>query len=300
MPLFSPVTAGLGIYGDGSDGVVTFDGVATVLGLVPAANVYTLARDLFLRDGSAINAGVAIVTNGFRLFCSGTLTNNGTIRWNGAAGTLGGAGAAQTVNGNGTVGTTAAIGGGGGNGNPTVGANGAALTRTQGGSGGNGGAGGTGAAGTGGVAAPPAQVAGTLRFMPLSVLGQLVQGNNSFVQTAGGQGAGGGGGDGTNSGGGGGAGGGIVLVAARYLAGTGAIQARGGTGGAGAATGNTGGGGGGGGGLVLVTSGSVVIGSPNSIAGQSIDANGGALGAHFGTGADGVAGSSGTVILVPN
>jgi hypothetical protein len=300
--------SGVGVYGDSSDGVRTFDGTTTILGIVPSGNTYTLARDVFLADGSTINTGVSIITNGFRVFCAGTLNNNGTIQWNGAAGTLGGAGGGYTQNTNSTFNDNTnganAPGGQGGTGATGAGGAGASVTRANGGSGGSGGLGGTGAAGAAGTATAPTTRSGGafgFRAVPFSVLGFVTQiSSGQVISVSGGAGGGGGGGDATNLGGGGGAGGGVVVVSARLFAGTGAMQARGGVGGAGAATGNTGGGGGGGGGIVLVTSGSVVVGSPNTIPGQTIDANGGALGALHGTGANGVAGAAGAVILVPN
>ena len=83
-----------GIYGDGSDGSPTWDGSTVVLGITPSASSYTLTRDIYL-GSSTINIGISIITNGFRIFCNGTLTNNGIIKWNGNDGTnLGVAGAA--------------------------------------------------------------------------------------------------------------------------------------------------------------------------------------------------------------
>lgn len=53
--------------------------------MVPAANVYTMTRDIYLTD-CTINSGVFINTAGYRIFGTGTLTNNGTIRNNGGNG----------------------------------------------------------------------------------------------------------------------------------------------------------------------------------------------------------------------
>src|SRR5579862_2023017 len=80
------------VYGDGSDGVVTFTGTTARLGLTPSSKVYTLTRDVYLASGSAIGTGVTIAAGGYRLFCQGTLTNNGTIQSNGhaASGATGG------------------------------------------------------------------------------------------------------------------------------------------------------------------------------------------------------------------
>jgi hypothetical protein len=145
---------GVGVYGDGSDGAVTFDGSTTLLTLAPSSSVYTLTRDIYLADGSIINNGVTIKTGGFRVFCAGTLTNNGSILWNGnaASTTTGGAiigssnSSINTFTGSGTaIGTLGANGGTGAGANGTA-QTGAACAGAQGGTGGTGtsGAGGTG------------------------------------------------------------------------------------------------------------------------------------------------------------
>jgi hypothetical protein len=307
-PTFQALPAasgGLAIYGDGSDGTQTFDGSTTILGVVPSSNIYTLTRDIFLAAGT-INNGVTIKPNGFRIFCAGTLTNNGSIIYNGnaASGATGGAAQAAVVaptqDGANRVGTA------GGNGSTTNGANGTAFAsgvRLGGGVGGAAGAGSGGTAGAGGTGTAPTVNDGGVHHAMPALIGSMGSWG-SLTQTikwlGGGSGGGGGGGDTTNSGGGGGSGGGVVYVFARAFAGTGVIQARGGAGANGVA-GNTGGGGGGGGGVVYVISGSVVLGSPNTISGQTIDANGGAKGLLSGTGsADGSNGATGTVILIPN
>src|SRR5437870_292192 len=74
-----------GMFGDGSDGAVTFDGSSTVLGLVPSSSTYTLNRSIFC-SAITVNGGVTIRTAGYRIFCTGTLTNSGTITNAGAAG----------------------------------------------------------------------------------------------------------------------------------------------------------------------------------------------------------------------
>src|ERR1043166_3260806 len=67
-----------GMFGDGSDGAVIFDGTTAVLGLVPSASAYTLNRSIFC-SSITINGSVKIKTAGYKIFCTGTLTNNGTI-----------------------------------------------------------------------------------------------------------------------------------------------------------------------------------------------------------------------------
>jgi len=294
---------GLGVYGDGSDGAHTFDGSTTILGMVPSGNAYTLARDIFL-SSSTINVGVSIITNGFRLFCQGTLTNNGTIQWNGNPGastnttSLGGA---TLSNANSSI-RTGTQGSAGGNGNNAT--NGSAGTSNGtaalGGAGGHGGASGAGqSGGAGGTVTPPTVLMGSLRYLPSAIQGWLNASGATFQGILCGAGGGGGGGDGTGTGGGGGGGAGIVIVAAAAFAGTGTISANGGAGGNGFSNiGNSGGGGGGGGGVVIVISGSV---SGGVISGQTVTATGGNHGSSVGAGGGTVTnGSSGTVILVPN
>lgn len=299
------VPGGLGIYGDGSDGVITFDGTTTVLGLAPSSSVYTLARDILLAGGSTINSGVTIVTNGFRIYCQGTLVNNGAIGWNGNNGgngtTVGGTGgtaltsSTSSINGPASSGNIGAPGGAGATG---AGSTGGALTHAAGGAGGHG-ATGSSAGGTGGTVTAPTAAAGTYRALPAALTGQVpTPGTGAVEGLLGGAGGGGGGGDATNAGGGGGGGGGPVIVIAWAITGTGTISSNGGKGGNGNTTGNTGGGGGGGGGPLWVVSGSVVGGA---IVGQTITATGGAVGTAHGTGgASGTAGANGNVVLIPN
>lgn len=301
----NPITitggAGLGIYGDASDGAQTFDGAATILGMAPSSNVYTMTRDIFL-GSSTINNGVSIISSGFRLLCQGTLTNNGTIQYNGANGGNGGSGtggsAGAALNNVGSISTSSVWGTAGGAGATGAGSTSSAQsTAALGGRGGHGANGANGSGQSGTVTVPTASM-GTLRLLPYALIGMLYGGAGTWQQVFGGTGGGGGGGDNTNGGGGGGGAGGLVVVAAKAFAGTGNIRARGGNGGNGFGTGNTGGGGGGGGGLVVVVSGSV---SGGAITGQTIDANGGSLGTSNGTGgANGAAGANGTTIIIPN
>src|SRR5438876_2198088 len=87
-----------GMFGDGSDGAVTFDGSSTVLGLVPSSSTYTLSRSIFC-SAITINSGVTIKTASYKIFCTGTLlinstaiiTNAGTAALN-AAGSSGSSG----------------------------------------------------------------------------------------------------------------------------------------------------------------------------------------------------------------
>src|SRR5258708_17230740 len=156
------------MFGDGSDGAAAFDG-STVLGLTAAGGTtYTLNRCIFCTDITVVS-GKTLNTAGYRIFCKGTLTNNGTISnagnagapgAGGAAGGAGGAAGTGLANNNDVGGSTS--GGTGGTGATSFGGTGLAGTNTlyaTGGGGGNGGNGGDGASsnhgtgGAGGVAA---------------------------------------------------------------------------------------------------------------------------------------------------
>lgn len=281
------------IYGDGSDLGPTFDGSSVVLGLTPSTNVYTLTRDLYMTTPT-INNGVTIITAGYRIFTTGILTNNGTISWNGNNGNVNTGGASlQAASGSFNQGVLGPAGA-----NSSVGSAGAtgtnSLANALGGRGGTGGTGTSGAGGAGGTLFAPGAGIQMPRSFPLALLGMALNGTLSFVNCGASSGGGSGGGDAGNAGGGGGGGGGIVIVIASKIAGTGSIQARGGNG-ATHAAGNTGGGAGGGGGVVIVVSGSATTGA---VAGQTIDANGGALANGNGTGTASTAGNAGTVILL--
>ncbi len=264
---------GLGIYGDGSDGSPTFDGSTAYTAFASrSGSVYTLTRDVWFVNPT-INTGVTVSTGGFRFFFQGTLTNNGTISWNGNAGVTNTAGAAldnaaATINNSTTAATVP--GGAGGAGGTGVGATGVSLTHGFGGIGGTGGAG-VSAGGAGGTMPAVGSTNGQLRSLPWAVIGYSWSGGGTVLIPSCGSGGGAGGGDGANDGGGGGSGGGIVIVVGKTFAGTGVIQAAGGAGGAGAtaSTLGCGGGGGGGGGIVIVVSSSV---SGGAIAGQAITA----------------------------
>jgi hypothetical protein len=98
--------------GDGSDGAVTFDGTTTVLGIVPSGSIYTMAKDIFCTS-ITINSGVTLKSSNYRIFCTGTLTNNGTINNSGNVGTAGGAGGTTTGNNQQGAGGPAGSGGAG-------------------------------------------------------------------------------------------------------------------------------------------------------------------------------------------
>jgi hypothetical protein len=284
-----------GIFCDGSDGAVTFDGSSTVLGLVPSGSNYTMTRDICC-NGCTINAGVAIFGS-WRFFDYGTLTLNGRIANNGGSG---GNGSTTT----GTAGSLAGSASGfmsrslaGGAGSTTNGANGGSVNAPNGCSAtggsapsGNGntctggaGGGGTGTGGAGGGASVVSDVVSDSRSFLESL--DMLTGRNNVTSINVGAGGGGGGGSTGFAGGGGGGGGAPVLVGAKRITGSGSIESKGGNGGNGNAGGNTGGGGGGAGGYVVVY---VLSGSF-----PTITVTGGTHGTGNGTGTNGGNGGSG-------
>ena len=277
---------GNAIYGDGSDGVVNFDGSATVLGIVPSSGIYTMNRDVLLASGSQVSGTAILNTAGYRIYCNGTFTVGASAtvsrRPANAAGATGGTLASQAVGG-GVTGSNGATG---------AGTRPSQTNNTLGGDGGAAGAGSGGAGGTSRGSTSPAAAVGAYRTIPQATLG-VVFSSGSGQMLLGGQGGASGGGDGTNAGGGGGSGGGVLILVAKSIVNNGSIAAPGGNGADGVA-GNAGGGGGGGGGVVFLVY--------NSFSGNAATAAGGTKGnkASGGTGSDGSNGASGTVITVSN
>lgn len=228
-----------GIFGDGSDGTVTI-----------SSNT-TLTRDMQYAN-LTVNAGVTLSTGGYKIFVSGTLTNNGTIA------NVGG-NASGATKGNGAPQGSLSGGPAGGNGGVTTGSSGS--TGSAGGwqssnTGQGGGSGASGAGGSGGSGGSPSAISSSRLPVATALTGYyfgVVAGlsGNGVMLTPGSGSGGGGGGDGTNSGGGGGGGGGCVLVCCKTLTGSGTFSANGGNG-ATPSTGNCGGGGAGTGGWVVV------------------------------------------------
>ena len=136
-----------GFFGPGTDGAVTLDGSTTYNNFSSlGGSTYTLTRDVWATS-LTINNSVTLKTANYRIFCQGTLTNNGTIS------NLGNAASGTGSSGNGASGGSAALsggraGGGGGTGVSGAGSNGSAAN--FGNPGGNGGAGTSGGVGTGG------------------------------------------------------------------------------------------------------------------------------------------------------
>ncbi len=313
-------------FGNGADGALTYDGSTTILGMVPAANVYTLTRDIY-GTTITVNSGVTIETAGYRIFANVLLSNAGTIKRtpnNGGnasgatAGTAGTALSSGTIYGGlaGIVGASGTSYGGIGTGNVgTAGTPGTAQTESIGvagvagaaGGAGGGDAGIAGAAGAAGARTASVQGIGNVAFATSMREFQLEV--IKYIKGASGTGGSGSGstrssGSAGNTGAGGGSGstGGIVWIAARVITNTGTISALGGNGGnggngsGGTANGGGGAGSGGSGGVVVliykgITLGTVTV--TGGTAGTAGTGNGGAA-----NGGAGTAGNTGVIIQI--
>jgi hypothetical protein len=274
--------------GDGSDGSPTFDGSTTILGMVPASNVYTLTRDFFF-DAPIINVGVTIKQAGFMMVCKGNCTLNGIIERNGNNATNS-TSTTSTAGGPLTGGRLPGSGGGGAgsnsNNNGTAAGNLTGQPQGYNTAGGAGGGNGVQLGGAGGTCTEAIAVSNGWRLAWSAMQGRTMLLSNFATVGPGG----GGGGSNTGSpGGGGGGGGGWCTVGALSFSGTGSIQAKGGNGGNGfAGGGNPGGGGGGRGGVIVVV---WVTGAQ-----PTCTVTGGTPGTGAGTGTSGIAGTDGLVV----
>ncbi|MBS2965463.1 hypothetical protein KGA66_20595, partial [Actinocrinis puniceicyclus] len=238
---------GYGVYGDGSDGAIVLDGTNTYgfIGRGSQANYYWALRDIYA-SSLTIAPGCTLQLAGggtaaFRLYCSGTLTNNGgyivTYVNSPASGAKAGSNltwgslvpganspAGSTANATGAAGTS------------VIGTWGKGATAV-GGAGGKNGSGTAG--GAGGTANPPNRMpGGTLpRALPQVATLSVTDGTGAPHYFAGGASGGAGAGDGTYAGGAGGPGGNPLFIAARGIVNVGTIAAYGGNGAA-AAGGN--------------------------------------------------------------
>ncbi|HEY4266764.1 MAG TPA: hypothetical protein VGM94_01100 [Galbitalea sp.] len=297
-----------GIFGTGGDGDLVFDGIATVAGMVPVANVYTMTRDLRPHN-MTINVGITVKTAGWRVFGSGNAAGPGLLQCsggnggNGGAANVGGVAGTSPVPGSvymrtlqpGGAGGTTGAGGGVGTLNPGnlyegftgTGGNSSGGNATGVGAGGGGGSG-TAIGGNGGSATPYTAL-GTSLFAPQCF--SFFVPNSAAVQIwAGGNAGGGGCGGGAGSGGGGGGGGpgGCVALIFRTISSSLQIQANGGNGGNAGGGVNPGGGGGGGGGLVVIvtTTPTNLLPTPQVNAGTG--GTGSGAGLHGGNGTNGL------------
>ena len=230
-----------------------------------AGGTFALTGDVYYINVT-IGVGATLNTNGWRLFVSGVLTNNGHIHNDGAnaVGAVGGAGGGTGTIGGGTSGATAT--------GTATGPSAVAAIRQLGGSGGHGGGGGLGVGGNGTFGLPPLSTNGGA-----AVLGDIgraiaVRDLANNICNGGSAGSAGGGSAGGGLAGGGGGGGGCVMVSARIITGTGTITANGGNGGdaVNGAGDNGGGGGSGGGGVIVVLY--------NSLSGVTFSATRGTVG----------------------
>lgn len=278
------------IYGDGSDGAATLDGTATVSWATKSGSIYTLTRDVFL-SGLTVSAAT-LATNGFRVFCTGTLTTA-------SGGAISADGVAAVNNTGGTASPTGTVLGGaaGGAGNSTSGNAGSNATNSLGGPGGANG----GSTASGGTVTQPSAALGSPRAFTASTFGHMVgisAGASAITALQGGAGGAGGGADGASTGGRGGGGGGVLCISARKIvcATSADFHATGGVGGAGSGGSWANGGGGGGGGVVLMAFAALTCAS--GFFSASVNCAGGAGGAKLSTGANGNAGTNGTLIQV--
>ena len=278
-----------GPYGDGSDGALLLNGTNTYPGISTLGSapnlVYVLIRDIYASSIDLTGTSAGVLTNGFRIFCTGTF-NTGTAATGspgGAGGTGGGAGGATPAGslcGSSVGGTSSST-----NGNP-----GTSSTLSM--SNGQAGAGGVGFGGTGGAAPTHNAPTNESRQLPDALMPcTWAAGVRSPI--FGGDGGGGGGGDTFYSGGGGGGGGGVVVVCARLITGSGILTVNGGAGGTPVAPAlQAGGGGGGNGGLLVIVTqslgGSVITNVAGGAAG--IASPGGSVATN------GFAGSSGKLV----
>ena len=289
----------LPVYGDGSDGAITFDGSTTYTFATLNGSTYTLTRDIFATT-ITVDILITVITGGYRVFAQNSLTVNGELHNNGSAGS-------GTTAGAGGLGGFFKAGGAGaaGLGTGSAGAAGTAQATPTANTwvGGLGGKGAMGRASnttfTGGMITSanitvPADADGGNRVPSnfINYLTRYVVGATNWQMTpsiGGGSGAKSATGTTATSGAGGG-GGGICFVAAPVITGSGVISANGGAGGNAAGTGgNFGGGGGGGGGVMCM------IAKTSDITPTAVGGNGGTTVIDTVTGTYPIATAQGTV-----
>ena len=277
----NPQAVFMNAFGDGSHGAATLDGTATVAwATLTGGNTYTMNRDAFCTT-LVLNNGITLITTGYHVFATQSITLNGAIVNDGANAS------SSTAPANTTGGSfwTFGKGGTGGTGNTAAGSAGA-----TGGVCGNAGTGGTGSGGAGGATGAGFSSAyGFLKSLTGLLTGAFTP-SGTIIPHWGGAGGGGGGGDTTNKGGAGGAGGNHVFLSSPSITitATGTISAKGGNGFT-PTTGNCGGGGGGTGGSLIAR---YVLGFANT---GTVTLTGGTGGTGVGTGTTGGNGTNGTL-----
>lgn len=106
-----------GFFGDGWDQEVTLNGTNTYTGMSKTGNIYTLNRSFFCKNLTLLNSGITLITYGYKIFCTGTVVNNGTIHNSGSTGAIGGAGGVGYAGLPGPIVPDGDVGGGGRGGN---------------------------------------------------------------------------------------------------------------------------------------------------------------------------------------
>jgi len=300
------------VFGSGKDSSLHYDGTATVLGVAPTTGnstynwwgnikFYVLTADVEATD-ITVDSGVIVITNNFRMFATGTFTNNGVVGNPGHDYSASGAGAGGAIVGQfypqtsagatGRVGSNGVGANGGASGSaPQIFPTAATGNATVAGQGGSGGAAGANAGGTGGAMTDVAATGGA--FTAMNVYHGGASGRAYATQCTCGSGGGSGGmsgypGSGSPGSGAGGGGAGYCFTGARHVAGSGRFTCQGGAGGfgSGVAPSVCGGGGGGGGGVFALVY-STATGS------WTLDATGGPHGTGFNGGLDGSDGHAG-------
>lgn len=277
---------GLAIYGDGSDGACTLDGVSSCPGMSLSGSTYTTTRPVFLTT-LVVNSGITLYSPKHAILATRKITvlSGGSINADGLPGDNLGNGGAAPAAGNANelrIGTSGGTGGFNSAGNGISGALAVSYNGSNAFSGGAGGGGGNGG-GTGGTLSLNTN-------FPIPRSYWAVAAGITSGPIGAGTGGGGGFGDGALSGGGGGAGGNILYLGAPQFRISGHISANGGAGGDGQNVSTCGGGGGGGGGTVLLLYG--------YYSGTAATASGGAAGNGTGTAAS--AGGDGQVVTLVN
>jgi hypothetical protein len=270
------------IFGNGSNGAVTLDGVTTYSTLTLSGSTYTVKQAGVTAFSSlTINSGITLNTNGAPIQVAGALTNNGSIVNNGSN--------ASGATAGGSPGKLWYGGQAGRSGGTSTGSSGFNTNGMAAGTGGTGGSGVSGAGGSGGTVTSTSQ--SSVYANPAVVLTGIVSYSGAAQPVGGGGSGGSGAGDGTNSGGAGGGSGGVVVLLAESIVNNGSITATGGNGGT-PTVGNCGGGGGGGGGTIVTYSLTALSGSGTT------SVTGGGGGGGIGSGTAGTTGGTGTVYSV--
>lgn len=303
-PTVIPSPIGWNSYQDGD--TVDFNGTATILGMAPSSNVYTLTQNLSVKN-LTIRSGVRVKSNGYVIFAKlFVIESGGFLSFNGNDASTVTGGAAFLAANTGHLGCACGAGANGVTLSTVTATNGSAGSgsggNNVGGIGGTGGAGGTATGGAGNATAILAasqfrywrSLSCALSYWRIPPTANTVA--TVLVNGGGGGGAGGAqrtGGVGNLTSGGGGGAAGIIGLRVGTLGNYGTIECLGGAGGnavLGTATGSAGGGGGGSGGAIHAVCDKLV-----SVG--TFKVSGGAGGTAVGSGFAGLPGIPGTIDL---